>query len=58
MIIATRTLMLRRSGGDIEIPVRMFAPEKDGNAWKCRFEIDWPEGTLERVAFGEDAKYM
>lgn len=37
MIIATRSLTLRTLEGDVEIPIRMFAPEKDGNAWKCRF---------------------
>jgi hypothetical protein len=55
MIIATRSLTLRKPEGDVEIPIRMFAPEKDGGAWKCLFEIDWPEGRLERYAMGEDA---
>jgi hypothetical protein len=33
----------------------MFAPEQDGGAWKCRFEIDWPEGRREQFAGGYDS---
>ncbi len=56
MIIATRVLTLRRDGGDVEIPIRIFAPEQSDIApWICRHEIDWPDGTLKRYAAGEDA---
>ena len=54
-VIATRTLMLQTGGGNAEVPVRVFAPEPDDNAWICRFEIDWPEGKHERWAAGVDA---
>jgi hypothetical protein len=56
MIIATRVLKLRRNDGDLEIPIRIFAPEQSELApWICRHEIDWPDGKVERYAGGEDA---
>src|SRR3954462_9294533 len=54
-VIATRTLTLHTGAGDVEIPVRVFAPERDDNGWICRFAIDWPEGKRERWGAGEDA---
>jgi hypothetical protein len=35
MLIATRVLKLRRTAGDIDIPVRIFAPEQEGASWSC-----------------------
>jgi hypothetical protein len=55
MIIATRTLTLRGSGGERSIEVRIFSPEREAIDWRCRFEVDWPEGTLEQWAVGIDA---
>jgi hypothetical protein len=55
MIIATRVLTLRRTGGETDIPVRLFAPEQQNDDWICRFEIDWPEGRLTQSAGGVDA---
>jgi uncharacterized protein DUF6968 len=55
MIIATRTLQLRSEPRDIDIPIRIFAPEETGNRWICRFEISWPEGKAERWGSGVDA---
>lgn len=55
MIIATRTLQLRTKNGIVEIPIRVFAPERAAVDWSCRFEIEWPEGKLERFAAGIDA---
>ena len=54
-VIATRTLALQADAGNVEIPVRIFAPEQDENAWICRFDIDWPDGKYGRWAAGEDA---
>lgn len=54
-VIATRTLMLVTDGGNVDIPVRVFAPERNDNAWICRFEINWPEEKRERWGAGEDA---
>lgn len=55
MLIATRVLKLRRSTGDIDIPIRIFAPEPQAVDWACRFEIDWPDGMLTIAARGIDA---
>src|SRR5262245_33195455 len=55
MLIATRVLKLRRTAGDIDIPVRIFAPEQEGASWSCKFEVDWPDGTLRMASGGVDA---
>ena len=55
MIIATRDLVLRDESGDVEIPIRIHAPEKAEVDWICRFEIGWPEGEGKRWAGGVDA---
>jgi hypothetical protein len=54
-VIATRILTLDANAGKVEIPIRVFAPELGDNVWMCRFDIDWPEGKLERWAAGVDA---
>jgi hypothetical protein len=55
MIIATRVLTLQNGDGDVEIPIKIFAPEPEKVDWSCRFEVGWPDGTLERSAMGIDA---
>lgn len=56
MIIATRLLKLRDPKGDIEIPIRIFLPElSEDYGWVCPFEIDWPDGRMERFAGGGDS---
>lgn len=55
MIIAERTLLLKGIRRDIEIPIRIHAPEKSASEWNCRFEIQWPEGKAERWGAGIDA---
>lgn len=55
MIIATRDLVLRDQARDIDVPVRIHAPENANGDWICRFEIDWPEGKVERWGTGVDA---
>lgn len=57
MIIATRVLKLRRAQGDIEIPIRIFAPEPQEIDWSCQVEIDWPDEKLTRVVVGVDAMH-
>jgi hypothetical protein len=54
-LIATRVLKLRRPAGDIEIPIRIFAPERQAVDWACGFEVDWPDGRLVMAAKGIDA---
>ncbi len=55
--IATRTLVLRSDSGEVEIPIRIFAPERDESrsCWKCRYAVEWPAGTFESQGYGEDA---
>jgi hypothetical protein len=55
MIIATRTFVLRDKNLSVEMPVRIHAPEKAEGDWICRFEIEWPEGRVERWGAGVDA---
>ncbi|MDP2409032.1 MAG: hypothetical protein Q8M26_01970 [Pseudolabrys sp.] len=55
MIVATRSLLWRTEIGAVEIPVRIFAPEKAAVDWICRFEIDWPSEKAERWGAGIDA---
>jgi hypothetical protein len=55
MLIATRILKLRRSNGDIDIPVRIYAPEKREVDWACRLEVGWPDGPVDVAARGIDA---
>ena len=55
MVIAARSLTLRSGDREIEIPIRLYAPEKTGTEWRCRFEIGWPEGKAERWGAGIDA---
>jgi hypothetical protein len=54
-IIATRVLKLRRHSGDIEIPIRIFAPLQEAVDWSCKFDVGWPDGTLTMAAGGVDA---
>jgi Domain of unknown function (DUF6968) len=55
MIIASRSLVLRDNNRSVEMPVRIHAPEKARVDWICRFEIEWPEGRVERWGTGVDA---
>ena len=55
MMIATRVLKLRHAGDEVEIPIRIFAPQAQPVDWLCRFEIDWPDGVLAAGAMGIDA---
>src|SRR5574338_1167724 len=55
MLIATRVLRLRSPGGDIDVPVRIHAPEQREVDWACRLEVGWPDGVLEIPVRGVDA---
>jgi hypothetical protein len=55
MIIATRSLVLHEKNRNVEIPIRIHAPERAEVDWICRFEIEWPEGRVERWGAGSDA---
>lgn len=55
MKIATRQLKLRGASGDVEVSVDIFLPEQDGTAWKCCYEINWPEEKWSSYAGGFDS---
>lgn len=53
MEIAARILTLRDGNNNVDIPIRIFAPKKQGvSAWSCHYEIGWPEGVEARDAWG------
>jgi hypothetical protein len=55
MLIASRELRLTTPDGDFGVPVRIFAPEAIDGQWRCRCEIDWPEGPWVDETHGFDA---
>jgi len=55
MLIGTRTLFVDTPQGTRSVPVRLFTPEQVRDKWDCRYEIDWPEGTIRSHAQGNDA---
>lgn len=55
MMIANRILKFRRAGEDVDIPIRVFAPEQQDGNWICRYEIEWPHGTWRSAAGGMDS---
>ena|ERR1700733_11346496 len=55
MIVASRTLKLRKDGINTDVAVRIFAPQPDQGHWSCAYEIDWPEGTRKFAAHGFDS---
>jgi hypothetical protein len=55
MLIAMRILKLRDAAGNVEIPVRIFAPEEADGSWSCRYEIEWPDRKWSSAAGGFDS---
>ena len=56
MLIATRTLFVKLvDGSDHRTEIRIFQPEKDDADWRCRYEIDWPNGTRVSAGHGVDS---
>jgi hypothetical protein len=55
MLIAVRKLRLVAPVGDVDVPVRLFAPVRSVDDWSCRYEIGWPHATAARAAYGVDA---
>ena len=53
--VATRTLRIVEGDNEQEVIVRLFMPEHDGGAWKCAYEIGWPERPRRFRAHGADA---
>ena len=55
MLIAERILKIRRGRVDVDVPIRIFAPQRDETAWACRYEIGWPGAPKTRSMSGFDA---
>ena len=55
MLIADRTLKIRRPEGDRQVIVRLFAPERCLHDWRCQYEIEWPDGPARFAAHGIDS---
>src|SRR5438105_3319034 len=54
-MIAERQLKLNDRGGTVDVSVRVFAPEREKQAWSCRYEILWPDGKRVAAANGFDS---
>lgn len=55
MIVGSRTLTVETSDGQVPVEIRVYLPSAIDSGWDCRYEIDWPEGTLKSHAVGDDA---
>jgi hypothetical protein len=55
MIIGNRSLSLRQGRKDVDVGVRVSAPQSDQGVWSCAYEIDWPEATRKGTAVGVDS---
>ena len=54
-MIAERLLKLNDSSGTVDVPARIFAPERENHAWTCQYEILWPDGKRTAAAHGFDS---
>lgn len=54
MIVARRTMHIKTPSGQTDVEIRLFQPEPDDHVYVCRYEIDWPEGTIRSRAQGND----
>jgi hypothetical protein len=54
-VVATRLLKLETEDGEVPVPIRFLAPEQEGDAWACRYEIDWTGGTQSMDVGGSDS---
>ena len=55
MIVANRCLKLRQAETELNVVVRVFAPQPNQVHWTCECEIEWPEGTRKFAAHGVDS---
>lgn len=55
MVIAERILRCRRDSDVVDVPIRIHAPEMEtAKAFKCAYEIHWPDGVYAADAWGID----
>jgi len=55
MLVVTHELFLKSQPADVRIEIRLYQPIPFEKDWGCRYEIDWPEGSKVRMAYGLDA---
>lgn len=56
MMVASRTLTLRKRDEEIRIPIEIFAPLRSENgSWFCRYEIGWPDKKSDGLVGGYDS---
>jgi hypothetical protein len=56
MLVATRTLKVRNTEGETNVPIRIYAPEGLAErSWACRYEIDWPDRRKTMTVYGVDS---
>jgi hypothetical protein len=46
---------MKKGDLDIEVPIRIFWPNRQQGSWFCRWEIDWPNRKRSNSAGGTDA---
>jgi hypothetical protein len=55
-MIASRVLTLKDATEEFDIYIRIFAPEcEKPGVWRCRYEIDWPDGNRVFAGYGVDS---
>jgi hypothetical protein len=54
MIIATRVLKIQDVNLTVDVPIDVYAPERKGADWICRFHIGWPNNKIEQWGMGGD----
>jgi hypothetical protein len=54
-VIAEREITVDRDGREEPGRVRIYAPENEGDHWRCAFEISWPGHERRRRMGGQDA---
>ncbi len=55
MVIARRTLTLRKPDKDLLVEIAFFAPQFDKDCWRCAYEIHWPSGPHRFSGYGADS---
>jgi hypothetical protein len=55
VIAATRVLRIATDGEHVEVPVSIHVPFDDDGAWRCDFEIGWPETPTKFRGMGLDS---
>lgn len=55
VVIASRDLTMTVDGGEVAVPVKIYAPADKGDHWRCEFEIGWPDRTRRGKGYGIDS---